>query len=185
LQSTLWPKCLGRLQDELSSQQFTTWIIPLQAVDDDNQLRLLAPNRFVLDWVSEKFLPRINELLEEIEPDGSSSVRLEIGSADTAFTKSAAATSVDVKLSKGTAKDFLLKPSQEQKHQSTSTNGASSKDTARAQATVEHESSLNTRFTFSNFVEGKSNQLGRPAALQVGAHPVAASTLYLSTALLA
>ncbi len=62
----LWQKCLDLLQDELSSQQFNTWIRPLKVMGDDHDLCLLAPNRFVADWVKEKFLPRIEEILDEI-----------------------------------------------------------------------------------------------------------------------
>ena len=62
----LWQKCVDLLQDELSSQQFNTWIRPLKVMGDDHDLCLLAPNRFVADWVKEKFLPRIEEILEDI-----------------------------------------------------------------------------------------------------------------------
>ena len=53
---SLWDKCLHRLEAELSPQQFNTWIRPLHAIDGEGSLRLLAPNRFVLDWVAERFL---------------------------------------------------------------------------------------------------------------------------------
>ncbi len=60
----IWQHCLGQLQDELSAQQFNTWIRPLQLVQESasQQVRLVAPNRFVLGWVEDKFLPRIEEL---------------------------------------------------------------------------------------------------------------------------
>lgn len=62
----LWQKCVDILQDELSSQQFNTWIRPLKVMGDEHDLCLLAPNRFVADWVKEKFLPRIEEILDEL-----------------------------------------------------------------------------------------------------------------------
>ena len=62
----LWQKCVDLLQDELSSQQFNTWIRPLKVMGDDHDLCLLAPNRFVADWVKEKFLPRIEEILDDL-----------------------------------------------------------------------------------------------------------------------
>lgn len=67
----LWQKCVDLLQDELSSQQFNTWIRPLKVMGDEHDLCLLAPNRFVADWVKEKFLPRIEEILDELT-DGQS-----------------------------------------------------------------------------------------------------------------
>ncbi|MDV7389923.1 DnaA N-terminal domain-containing protein, partial [Arthrospira platensis SPKY1] len=66
--NALWHQCLDRLQAELPSQQFNMWIRPLQVEMDGAQLRLLAPNRFVLDWVNEKFLARITELMKELAP---------------------------------------------------------------------------------------------------------------------
>lgn len=59
----VWESCLHTLQGELSAQQFNTWIRPLRLEDDASVLRLLAPNRFVLDWVNEKFLKRIQEIV--------------------------------------------------------------------------------------------------------------------------
>ena len=55
MQSPVWKKCLERLEEELSAQQFNTWLRPLHAVQDNHLLRLLAPNRFVVDWVREWF----------------------------------------------------------------------------------------------------------------------------------
>ncbi|NIB39495.1 chromosomal replication initiator protein DnaA [Pseudomaricurvus alkylphenolicus] len=64
---TLWKKCADSLQNELPSQQFNTWIRPLKvdAQSADHHLKLIAPNRFVLDWVNDKFLNRIQELAGE------------------------------------------------------------------------------------------------------------------------
>ena len=74
-----WQKCISYLQDELPSQQFNTWIRPLQVETEGGNLRLLAPNRFVRDWVSDKFLARIIELVNElVEPSQSMDVVLDI-----------------------------------------------------------------------------------------------------------
>ncbi len=80
---TLWQKCLGFLQDELPSQQFNTWIRPLQAEVEGQSLKLLAPNRFVLQWVSDKYLARISELLTELSNGQPPQLILEIGSKRT------------------------------------------------------------------------------------------------------
>ena len=61
-----WPFCLSRLEQELPQQQFTTWIKTLRAESSvDGVFRLIAPNRFVLQWVRERYLRRIEELGEE------------------------------------------------------------------------------------------------------------------------
>ena len=54
----IWQKCLDRLEDELSSQQFNTWIRPLQAVSKDTNIKLLAPNKYIKDQVNDHFLIR-------------------------------------------------------------------------------------------------------------------------------
>ena len=74
----IWQKCLDRLEDELSSQQFNTWIRPLQATGSDDNVKLLAPNRYIKDQVNSQFLNRIQELLSQ---NGAGTVELEIGSS--------------------------------------------------------------------------------------------------------
>src|SRR5690242_9145317 len=80
---SLWEKCLNCLQDEFPSQQFNTWIRPLQVKKQDaDELVLFAPNRFVLDWINERFLTRIKELvLQFSESEPGPNVLLEIGSS--------------------------------------------------------------------------------------------------------
>jgi len=79
LPQAAWAKCVGYLQSELPPQQFNTWIRPLQADASEAQLLLLAPNRFVKDWVSDKFLPRITELVIEVSERRIQSVVIDIG----------------------------------------------------------------------------------------------------------
>jgi chromosomal replication initiator protein len=63
-ENSIWNRCIRSLQSELPEQQFNTWIRPLQAEEDDGQLRLLAPNRFVVDWLQEHYIERILELVD-------------------------------------------------------------------------------------------------------------------------
>ena len=80
MSTALWARCAGTLEGELPEQQFNTWVRPLQAVEVDGALRLLAPNRFVVDWVRSHLLERIRTLLQA---DGCPGVTLEIGSRPT------------------------------------------------------------------------------------------------------
>ena len=66
MQGSLWRRCLAQLEVELPEQQFNTWIRPLQAVEDGRTLRLLAPNRFVVEWVTANLLPRVGENAETV-----------------------------------------------------------------------------------------------------------------------
>jgi chromosomal replication initiator protein len=79
MESVVWRKCLGYLQDELSAQQFNTWIRPLHPVASEESLRLLAPNVYVRDRVSEEFLSRIRALVDRVAAEPLS-VMLEVGS---------------------------------------------------------------------------------------------------------
>ena len=78
LQASPWNRCIKLLRADLSEQQFNTWIRPLQAVEDGATLRLLAPNRFVVNWVSNHCLEQIEACLD----DGAAriDVVLEVGS---------------------------------------------------------------------------------------------------------
>ena len=75
-----WKHCLEQLEGELSPQQFNTWIRPLHAIESESTIRLLAPNRFVLDWINERYLTRIEELLGAMEEQQNIALQLEIGS---------------------------------------------------------------------------------------------------------
>ena len=134
MSQSLWEQCVDRLEGELSAQQFNTWIRPLQSVQNGNQIRLLAPNQFVLDWINQNFLNRIQELITQMH-GVDMPVRLEVGS------------------------QTLTTPI-------TSTKASSGQTTK-----LRRNSSLNPNFTFDSFVEGKSNQLGRAASIQVGENP--------------
>ena len=136
----LWKKCLERLEQELSAQQFNTWIRPLHAVAEAEGLRLLAPNRFVMDWVKERFVPRIGELATELQQDraGDLRVTIEVGEQAAVATATAPATVAAV-------------------------------PTARRPAN--NTGRLSVDFTFDSHIEGKSNQLARAAAKQVGENP--------------
>ena len=77
-ETTVWNRCVRDLQAELPEQQFNTWIRPLQAVEEGSVLKLLAPNRFVVDWLNEHYLGRIEELMDDA--GGNSRVVVEVGS---------------------------------------------------------------------------------------------------------
>lgn len=147
MSATVWQKCLGLLQDEYSPQQFNTWLRPLQAHTDEQRFVLLAPNRFVVDWVKKHFFSRIEELIGQFSGDDIKSVSIEIGS------KAIEAPSV----SSDTA---------------TSSAPASNVSKPLAKKAVDYKSShLNKKFIFDSFVEGNSNQLARAASMQVAERP--------------
>ncbi|KJV05929.1 chromosomal replication initiator protein DnaA [Methylocucumis oryzae] len=80
--SSIWDNCLAKLENEISNSDFSTWIRPLQAVESDGLLKLLAPNRFVLEWVKQHHFNRIEETIHQFS-NGKLIVSLEIGSKKT------------------------------------------------------------------------------------------------------
>ena len=131
MQEPIWPLCLTRLENDLPIQQFNTWIRPLQAVEKETGLTLLAPNRYVRDTVERDYLGQIAGLANNFRHHDID-ISIDIGSD---------------------------RPPQ---------------GPAKAAATpkpVRFEGRLNPAFTFVSHVAGKSNQLARAAAQQVGENP--------------
>ncbi|MCE1118854.1 MULTISPECIES: chromosomal replication initiator protein DnaA [Pseudomonas] len=85
----LWQQCVELLRDELPAQQFNTWIRPLQVEAEGDELRVYAPNRFVLDWVNEKYLGRLLELLGEHGNGIAPALSLLIGSRRSSAARTA------------------------------------------------------------------------------------------------
>src|SRR5947208_15175349 len=75
---------MGALETELPEQQFNTWVRPLQAMEGNGALKLLAPNRFVVDWINANLLPRIGELLRDESTGDAPIVTVEVGSRSAA-----------------------------------------------------------------------------------------------------
>ncbi len=80
MHGSLWHRCLRQLEGEVPEQLFNTWVRPLQAIDSEGVLRLLAPNRFVVDWVQQNLYSRIVELASRESASGSQQVIIEVGS---------------------------------------------------------------------------------------------------------
>jgi chromosomal replication initiator protein len=158
VESSLWKKCLEHLEGELTAQQFNTWIRPLQAIENDTCLRLLAPNQFVLDWVNERFINHISEITTRFKAGGSVQVSLEVGShripalaaREPAFAARTPAPAPVSTRPASTLGGFTRRSDYDEIH---------------------HVRNLQPEFTFENFVEGKSNQLARAASSQVAENP--------------
>jgi len=152
---SLWQQCIGRLQDELSAQQFSMWIRPLQAEMDGDTLVLYAPNRFVLDWVRDKYINIINQFFTEQMGSDAPKLRFDIGSRPSARPVAPA--------------PVAAKPVSSQTRAQVGTTSFNTQ--AEPIVNANHRSNINPTYQFDNFVEGKSNQLGKAAALQVSENP--------------
>jgi len=147
LPESLWNRCLRVLESELPMQQFNTWVRPLQAIERDGELKLLAPNRYVIEWLGDNSLPRIKELIREFAAGAVPDVVLDVGTR-------AGSAAGGVPPGNGSNDAALV---------------AAAK--ARRMAPTVLGSRINADFTFDSFVEGKSNQLAKAAAVQVAGNP--------------
>ena len=141
---SLWNRCLRVLEGELPEQQFNTWVRPLQAIERDGELKLLAPNRYVIEWLGQNLLPRIKELILAFAEGLAPEVALDVGTRAGVVAQAAPAALRD--------------------------DGAAAAR-ARKLAPMVLGSRINAEFTFAGFVEGKSNQLAKAAAIQVAGNP--------------
>ncbi|MEZ8027762.1 chromosomal replication initiator protein DnaA [Enterovibrio norvegicus] len=159
MSSSLWLQCLQRLQEDLPATEFSMWVRPLQAELNDNTLTLFAPNRFVLDWVRDKYLNSINQLLNEFCGVDMPVLRFEVGSkrvAPVAPPSQPVAPAPSAPVARpSVGRTWEPAPSP-------------------VQSDVNHRSNVNPKHKFTNFVEGKSNQLALAAARQVADNPGAA-----------
>jgi chromosomal replication initiator protein len=187
-----WQKCVICLREELPAQQFNTWIKPLRAAVTPDTLCLFTPNRFILDWVNEHFLLRIKEILKDQAQGHEFQVKLEIGSpalavGDIEVRPSGQETSVAAVLSEsrslqqaqaaaddafdillGSAEALETLPARQIDLQQRASSGAA---TIKQGRKLSFRGELNPNYTFSNFIQGKSNQLARAAASQVASNP--------------
>ena len=87
----LWERCLSGLREEFPSQQFNTWIRPLRLADcSADHLVLTAPNRFVKDWVCDKYLSHIRQTFINVSGNLSAEVSIDIAGKQTVANGKAA-----------------------------------------------------------------------------------------------
>ena len=154
--SGFWQHCAGLFGKELSPQQFDTWIKPLKLKEHGDAaveaVELIAPNRFVQQWVKDRFLTRMEALAGEYW--GSA---MPVTVHYTAPAKKAPARSNG---EAGAAPRSAFDPV---------VSRAARADTEAA--TAFERTRLNRDHNFDSFVTGKANQLARAAAIQVAENP--------------
>ena len=154
-----WDVCVEQLASELTVEQLNTWIKPLQVEESSQSIYLFAPNRFVKDWVSDRYLDRIQSFYSQ-HVGGTFHVSVRVGSStggDRPVPRPASAT----------------KPEKNEQQHKAQQSPAQMQDREPAivEGSIKHSNRLNADFRFGNFVEGKSNQLARAAAQRVSEKP--------------
>ena len=134
MQSSVWVHCLATLRADITEQQFNTWIKPLLVIEDEEgpSLTLLAPNKFVVNWVQKNYLEQIKAAAEK-RLHAKTTVAISVG---------------DQRLA----------------------NTGPPKNTQKTTPIIVG-APLNPLYTFEGFVEGKSNQIARAAAIQITENP--------------
>lgn len=151
-----WAHCLANFQEELPAQQFNAWIKSLRIeAEAPGRFRILAPNRFVMQWVRERYFPRIEDLLRHFCPD-SAGISLALDDqpnpSEDALTSEIDAPVASDTSSKDSTTAVLL-------------------PLLRNSDPVYEKTRLNPEFTFEALVTGRSNDLARAAAQQVALNP--------------
>ena len=170
-----WSYCLSQLEQELPPQQFNTWIKTLHAEDGDGgespALRLIAPNRFVQQWVRERYMRRIVELgaaFFGVEPAcelalpaaGAARPAAALRPATVSAPREAAVAQTETPAVSMASDVAKLPPRRAEPERAVS-----------SEAAAYDKTRLNRDFTFNNLVTGRANDLARAAAMQVSQNP--------------
>ncbi|MDP4768601.1 MAG: chromosomal replication initiator protein DnaA [OM182 bacterium] len=223
----IWQDCLETLRHDLPAQAYNTWLRPLRPSVSEQRDRegtrflsflLIAPNRFIQDWVKAKLLSHIDDVFASVTTSqgydlaGPSVVVATAGAVNAVAAPESPPESLqnretprgqqaqsfpttgaysesrehklesvlDNRISLSADSEDSLSPRQASPIlTSTTPSRGFDRRPATAMSGVDtiiegklsHQGALNRENTFDNFVEGKSNQLARAAAMQVAENP--------------
>ena len=153
----LWAQCLLNIERQVRPQSFSNWFRPTHVNRfDENQLVIQVPSLFFADWVENHYLGMIQSAVEE-ETTLVPKVSFVVAQATEADSVHTSATPAVV-----TRAESVL----------TGENAAkNTNDDGRSEASSAHESSLNERYTFEDFVIGEGNRFAQAMALAVAKSP--------------
>lgn len=159
-----WDNCLAHIQGDISPQQYNTWIKPLDGKLDDGILTIYAPNRFVLKWVKDRFLTRVEDYATQ---QGYEDLEIKMA------ISSVKQRPIPKKPILTEKKQVNSAPQQTQIGSEQVTNydqkiNNLNKVIAKKNAI---DSGLSDKLNFDNYVTGRANQLARAAAIQVAENP--------------
>ena len=139
-----WGECKKTLERDLPVEEYSTWIAPLTLEQNNGSNPLsysvLAPNKFISDWVEDNYGINIKERLSAITSNRDLNLNFEI------FV------------------DYHDKQSSDILEQTPKENKG---DVEQGPSGIQ-KSNLIENFTFESFVEGKSNHIALAASRQIG-----------------
>ena len=137
----IWQQCLILLKEQFGEQNYNTWFKQLQARYEDNKLQIIANNRLVQDFIRNKYLGQISNILNELTGG------------------------IDIELI--VAKQSEIKPSTPKTYTTKSASAKQNKPQDKDLAdNLQQATKLNPNYTFDTLVRGNSNQL----AYAIGMH---------------
>ena len=180
----LWTNCLKLLENDLPDLELNTWLRTLHGHEHDSTLLLLAPNDYVLKYVTKHYLDRVIPLVRQVKQDDNFQVRIQIGSAEASIPSVPISNVADDPEQQSHSQN-VNRPPVNLNANGFGNNGRGNGITPtlntnklrqgvssnQADDSTIFANNLNPALTFDNFVEGKSNQLARASAIQVGENP--------------
>lgn len=164
---SLWNECLAQLKHEVPEVQFNTWVRPLTLVEDQTAFVLSAPNRFIRDFVEDKYSHLISECLSLLSGDAQNII-VSVVTGE----RSSGNSSGDKSIGLPATASQRIKVETQHREAAVQINTPVAASSSRPKAVVpSHQHNLVENYTFSSFVEGKSNQLALAAAQQVVESP--------------
>lgn len=147
----IWQECISQLKSELSASDFSTWLRPLQVDFNDSTLFLYAPNKFICERIRSKYLEiiesKIKQIVTDLNLEETAQIRLLVGTANVSKKSQDKQTRPP--------NDALTQPWQNESKQET----------------ITHKSNLIKKYTFKNFVEGRSNSFAIATTQQIADNP--------------
>jgi chromosomal replication initiator protein len=141
--NSIWKNCLTKIKENVTLMTYNTWFLPIRPVEiKGNNLKVQLPSQFFWEWIDEHFSVIINKTIKDVlGSEGTLSYII----ADEKENKEELLRQEKLSLSNNIKQVEIPKP--------------------------EHETNLNPRYQFDNFIKGEGNQLARAAAGAISDNP--------------
>lgn len=141
--NSIWKNCLTRIKENVTLMTYNTWFLPIRPIEfKDNKIKVQLPSQFFWEWIDEHYSVIINKTVKEV-----------LGPTGTLT--------------------YVIADEQENKEEILKQESISLNNTIKTieKAKPEHETNLNPRYKFDNFIKGEGNQLARAAAGAISNNP--------------
>lgn len=141
--NSIWKNCLSRIKENVTLMTYNTWFLPIRPIEIlNNNLKVQLPSQFFWEWLDEHYSTIINKTIKEV-----------LGSSGTL--------------------SYVITDDKETKEENIKKENASfvNKIKVVEKPKPAHETNLNPRYRFDNFIRGEGNQLARAAAGAISDNP--------------